>query len=356
MKFEQAPQELYSANKRTDCLFLEISKLSICLSFARLSLNFFVKSRIFIKALFYLKSATCLTFHRLISTLKHSKCNSIIERHSFDNEYLDKVNYYCKRSVEFDVSEKSEVIKNFTTLGHPSLAAIDLLNLLQYFERRLKFDCYLKDYGGSRTYPTLVKCRPINNSNELYVLLKLNTYRFFNYPRDNLAFSEKSNSAIFRGGCHRQHRKNFVEFNYKLHHTDIRDTSSKSKNLPFYSPYTPIKEQLRNKFIISIEGNDVASNLPWIMASNSIAFMAKPKFEGWFMQGRLIPNHHYVLLKDDYSDLAEKIDYYSSNDDEALEINQNAKKHVAQFFDKKSELITSLLVLDKYFRLSGQID
>ena len=92
------------------------------------------------------------------------------------------------------------------------------------------------------------------------------------------------------------------------------------------------------------------------MASNSIAFMTKPKFEGWFMQGRLIPNYHYVLLKDDYSDLEEKIEYYSSNEEEALEINHNAKKHVVQFFDKRTELITSLLVLEKYFRLSGQMD
>ena len=287
--------------------------------------------------------------------LKHSKCNSILERHSFDNEYLDKVNYYCKFTVNFDLSYECEAISNFTTSGQPSLAALDLLNLLQYFDKKLRFDCYLKDYGGIRTQPTLVKCRPINNSNELYVLLKLNTYRFFNFPRDDFVFSSKSSSAVFRGACHRQHRKFFVESTYKLPNSDIKDTSKESKHLPFYSPYTPIKQQLRHKFIISIEGNDVASNLPWIMASNSVAFMTKPKFEGWFMQGRLIPNYHYVLLKDDYSDLEEKIEYYSSNEEEALEINRNAKKHVSQFFDKRSELITSILVLEKYFRLSGQI-
>jgi len=287
--------------------------------------------------------------------LKHSKCNSILERYSFDPEYIDKVNYYFKGSAEFDLSYECEAISNFTTSGQPSLAAFDLLNLLQYFDKKLRFDYYLKDYGGVRTQPTLVKCRPISSSNELYVLLKLNTYRFFNFPRDNFVFSSKSSSAVFRGGCHRQHRKDFIESTYKIPNTDIKDTSKESKHLPFYSSYTPINQQLRHKFIISIEGNDVASNLPWIMASNSVAFMTKPKFEGWFMQGRLIPNHHYVLLKDDYSDLEEKIDYYSSNTEEALEIINNAQNHVAQFFDKKRELMISLLVLEKYFRLSGQL-
>ena len=54
----------------------------------------------------------------------------------------------------------------------------------------------------------------------------------------------------------------------------------------------------------------------------------------------------YLELKNDYSSLKDKIDYFSSNDHEAREIIHNAKKHVAQFFDKKVLLI-SLLNLDK---------
>ena len=73
-------------------------------------------------------------------------------------------------------------------------------------------------------------------------------------------------------------------------------------------------EQLQNKFILCIEGNDVASNLKWAMSSNSLVFMTKkPKFETWFMEGTLIPGHHYVEIKDDYSDMIEKMDYYLSH-------------------------------------------
>jgi hypothetical protein len=73
------------------------------------------------------------------------------------------------------------------------------------------------------------------------------------------------------------------------------------------------------------------------------------------MQGELVPDVDYVLLKDDYSDLEEKIDYYSSNDEEAMEIIRNAQNHVDQFFDEDNELLVSLLVLKKYFELSGQM-
>ena len=32
-----------------------------------------------------------------------------------------------------------------------------------------------------------------------------------------------------------------------------------------------------------------------------VAVMPKPKYESWFMEGKLIPNYHYILIKDDYS-------------------------------------------------------
>jgi hypothetical protein len=50
-----------------------------------------------------------------------------------------------------------------------------------------------------------------------------------------------------------------------------------------------------------------------------------------------------------------KIDYYNSHTQEALDIISNAQKHVAQFFDHNRERLISLLVLKKYFELSGQM-
>ena len=117
-----------------------------------------------------------------------------------------------------------------------------------------------------------------------------------------------------------------------------------------------INEHLKYKFILCIEGYDVASNLKWVMSSNSIAVMPKPKFESWLMEGKLKPDFHYILIKDDFSDLEERLKYYIKNDNEAKKIIINANKYIEQFQNKKREDLISLLILEKYFHYSDQIN
>ena len=91
------------------------------------------------------------------------------------------------------------------------------------------------------------------------------------------------------------------------------------------------------------------------MASNSLVMMRKPRFETWFMEGRLEPGVHYVELKDDFSDLEEKVQFYNlpENQDKALQIIANAHAYVAQFKDSDQELLVSLLVAQKYFDMQA---
>ena len=111
-----------------------------------------------------------------------------------------------------------------------------------------------------------------------------------------------------------------------------------------------IEEHLDYKFIMSLEGNDVASNLKWVMSSNSIAVMPKPTCETWFMEGTLIPNYHYIEIKPDFSDLIEKLEYYIAHPDEAEEIIRHAHEYVDKFLNRRRERIISWLVMDRYFR------
>ena len=71
-------------------------------------------------------------------------------------------------------------------------------------------------------------------------------------------------------------------------------------------------------------------------------------------EGTLRPGYHYVEVKEDFSDLEEKLRYYIAHPDEAEEIIRHAHEYVDQFRDKERERIISLVVMDKYFRLSGQ--
>ena len=69
------------------------------------------------------------------------------------------------------------------------------------------------------------------------------------------------------------------------------------------------------------------------------------------MEGALIPDYHYIHVKDDFSDLSEKLAYYSKHADKAEAIVKQANTYVQQFKDKKQERILSVLVLDRYFAL-----
>lgn len=120
------------------------------------------------------------------------------------------------------------------------------------------------------------------------------------------------------------------------------------------TPKKTIGEHLDYKFIMALEGNDVASNLKWVMSSNSLAVMTRPTCETWFMEGTLVPDYHYVAVKEDFSDLEEKIRFYIAHPDKAEAIIAHAHEFVSQFRDDRRETLIQLMVLDKYFRLSGQ--
>jgi len=102
-------------------------------------------------------------------------------------------------------------------------------------------------------------------------------------------------------------------------------------------PKISIEDHLKYKFIMCVEGVDVATNLKWVMSSSSIAVMPKPEIESWFMEKTLIPDFHYIEIKRDYSDLEEKLKYYINNKDKCLDIIKNANKYASQFKNKKTE-------------------
>ena len=86
------------------------------------------------------------------------------------------------------------------------------------------------------------------------------------------------------------------------------------------------------------------------MSSNSVCVMPKPKCESWFMEDKLIKNYHYILVKDDFSDLHDKLNYYINNVNECLDIIENAHNYCNQFKDKKQEEYLNYLVFKKYLK------
>ena len=152
------------------------------------------------------------------------------------------------------------------------------------------------------------------------------------------------------------HRLFFIQKNFYLPFCDFGATKGSNKvDSKYIKKKMSIEEQLAFKFIFSIEGNDVASNLKWIMNSNSLCFMLKPKYETWFMEGKLKPNFHFVLINDDYSNLRKKYEFYLKYPNEAKKIILNANKYCKKFLDREREMKIAKSVVYKYARKSNQI-
>lgn len=113
---------------------------------------------------------------------------------------------------------------------------------------------------------------------------------------------------------------------------------------------------LRYKYILSIEGNDKDSGINWKLNSNSLVLMPKPRVTSWLMETTLVPNKHYILLKDDFSDLHEKLQWCNNNQDKCIEIVKNANDFMKQFSNDASEQNLEIEVLNKYFELKSKLE
>ncbi len=312
----------------------------------RIDFNKNTKFIYYIKQIAQFLTPNSIYRNRLLKLISTDQCDPHITK---------RVNYYNKIQADFTLTEDAISIENFIKKEKKKTYYFDLLEYLRYFDKQLKISYLFGDITTVPKAPSFLKSRPIDGKNENSILMKLNKIRHFIFVDDKRTFESKKNMLVWRGKCYTPHRQKFIQEFYNKEFCNVGQTNTKGDtNIPWQKEKMKLEEQLQYKFILAIEGNDVASNLKWVMSSNSLAFMPKPKYETWFMEGTLIPNYHYVLLKDDYSDLEEKVLYYSSHIQEAKQIIKNAHAHIEQFKNKKREDTISLLVLKKYFEQSGQ--
>jgi hypothetical protein len=271
-----------------------------------------------------------------------------------DQEELHKrLDYYCKIEQRFKIPEESISNEDFK-LSSGTNYYLDLKAFLHFFTGDARFAYKFGDDTDVYPFPCLIKARPIDGDNSNSVLFKLNKWRHFRWVKDSLSFSEKENILVWRGGAYGELRRRFVEQFWDHELCDVGQTNKPKEDSPWQKDPLSISAQLKYKFILSLEGNDVATNLKWAMSSNSLCIMPRPKFETWFMEGSLKPGIHYVEVKSDFSDLEDKILYYTEHTDEAEEIIGHANRYVQGFQNPMLEDLLCLKVLERYMELSGQ--
>lgn len=274
-----------------------------------------------------------------------------------DMDYIaDRVGYYNKLCPGTPTGDGAVMVSELSLKDGHSAYVIDTYEYLKWYPKKFRWNYMFGDITRIPPVPTIVKSRPIAGDNACSVLLNLDKLRHFTFLDDTIPFREKKNAFIFRG--HITNKPHRIEFMERFFGHPMCEAGIISPHPDFPPDWTkaPITlwEHLNYKFIMALEGNDVASNLKWILSSNSVAIMPRPAYETWFMEGRLIPDYHYIEIKPDYSDLIDRLEYFIAHPEEAEVISRNANEYVAQFLDPEREKLISLMVLDKYFRMTGQ--
>ena len=152
-----------------------------------------------------------------------------------------------------------------------------------------------------------------------------------NYPTIDIAFTK------------------FVQGEEKFYDGDINR---------YLRPPLSVAEMVRHKYLLSIEGNDFATNLMWLLYSNSVVFMAQPTYVTWAMEDILVPYYHYIPIQQDGSDLREMLHWAHTHQNECQQISKHATQFVRDVYLswQAKEDNTKILqgIVTRYQRLYGQ--
>ncbi len=308
---------------------------------------------------YYIRSYLREYTPKIFSQMQLNRILRQLDQRQDKEEIMRRVNYYCKldKGSNFNRqmwSDKAIMLQDQPVTGQKTYY-FDAMEYARYFSQDLRWILDAGDKPYVAPEPAIVKNRPIVEHNENSVILNLDKNRHFLFVRDNKPWRDKKNMTIFRGdlGPRKENRDVFMNRWYGHSMVDAASTNRSEQHPEWQREKLTIGDHLDFKFIMSLEGNDVASNLKWIMSSNSIAVTPCLTQETWFMEGTLIPNYHYIEVKPDFSDLEERLTYYIEHPDEAEAIIQHAHDYISQFRDEKREKLISVLVLKKYFDITN---
>jgi hypothetical protein len=235
-----------------------------------------------------------------------------------------------------------------------------MLSYLDTFDLECNINPY--DMSTGIEEPTLVKSRPISSPLRS-VLIPLETlyfpYFYAHVLKDDIPFVCKLPTCVWRGADSGNYRKQDPNraSRYDLvskywSHPRWNIGLSVHKYLPeqtnFLKENMSIREQLKYMFLISVEGNDFATNLSWILLSNSVPMMPKPYIETWKLEHALVEYVHYVPLQNDFRDLETQMEWCIHNLERCKEIAYQSKLYALQFMDPIREHAIVKKVLETY--------
>lgn len=268
-----------------------------------------------------------------------------------------RVNYYLgcylnKNKCFFNEYKRDEIFiyRNTLNVITPGSYVIDINRVIA------GIDADIPVVFGDKTHDTDAAyfCKARNIRTRSGILLRLNKNRHWkeiNGFKDQIKFDAKIPLVVWRGastgfaGKEFNIRYRFVERYFNSHNVGFSKLVQGREWASYLIDELSIDEQLNYKYIVVLEGNDVATSLKWVLKSNSIPIMPNPTKETWLMEGLLEPYQHYLPLNDDLSNLDELISWAENNPQKAIEIVDNGYQFMQMFEDEHNEhLIETMLV------------
>ncbi len=212
------------------------------------------------------------------SAFYRNQLHTLLEKAKARPDYdymLRRRDYYIRLRAPFAVSEQDSVekvlgwchyvgpLKGFLPKTFHSAYFIDQHDVTRYFPPMLRWSYCPGDVYFTPTEPTVVKSRLLEGDNSNSVLLKLDKLRHFIFLRDRIPFRQKLDKVIFRGKIRSSRvRTTFLEkfFDHELVDAGVVERNDRW-NPAWTVPKKTLLEHLDYKFIMALEGNDVASNL-----------------------------------------------------------------------------------------------
>lgn len=287
---------------------------------------------------------------RFIRRLQMRMLLSGWERRSDAGIIRHRLDYYCPESASINPDSGAKAVSAVKLSQTHSCYWFDMMRYLRAFPKSLRISFIDGDTHENPDFYSIGKARRLDSKKGNVALMKLDSRRHFIKVEDNIPFRDKKGILFFRGDVDdKQNRIRFFEKWGSDPRFDIGDTSPRKRS-EWMKPRVPVEEHFRYKYILALEGNDVATAVQWICASGCIPVMCRPTVESWFMHGLLQPGVHYIEIKPDFSDVAEKIEYYNAHPEEAESISRASREWATQFDDPRRESIISYLVAKRYLR------
>lgn len=324
-----------------------------------MSLLDFYRSGRNVKALYYAAAAMRMAVPRAVLQKRRRRLLATWQDREDADMIARRVDFYCRREAfAGGAASLPDAACRPDEIGlhdWPSTYYFDAMRWLRYFPRECRVALIGGDVWENPPYPALMKARRLDERTANGVLLNMDRVRHFLHPHDHIPFDMKAPRLIFRGDCYRKpvRLKMLADWSGSPL-LDLGDTNGAHPS-EWSRARMSIPEQFAYQFVLAPEGNDVASAVQWIMASECVPVLPEPSVESWLMHSAMRPGEDYIGVKRDFSDLGDKIEYYASHQAEARAISENSRRWAAQFADPRREEIISLLVIERYLRLTGQL-